>query len=67
MKIYTKTGDQGETSLFGGERVKKTHSSIQAYGTVDELNSWIGLIKDNMDSKGDLFLTHIQTTLLLIY
>ena len=48
MKIYTKTGDKGETSLFGGERVKKTHSSIQAYGTVDELNSWIGLIKDNM-------------------
>ena len=66
MKIYTKTGDQGETSLFGGERVKKTHSSIQAYGTVDELNSWIGLIKDNMDSKGDLFLTHIQKQLFTI-
>ena len=46
MKIYTKTGDEGETSLFGGKRVKKTHLSIQAYGTVDELNSWIGLIKD---------------------
>ena len=66
MKIYTKTGDQGETSLFGGERVKKTHSSIQAYGTVDELNSWIGLIKDNMDSKGDLFLTNIQKQLFTI-
>ena len=44
MKIYTKSGDKGETSLFGGERVKKNHLSIHAYGTVDELNSWIGLI-----------------------
>ena len=46
--------------------MKKTHSSIQAYGTVDELNSWIGLIKDNMDSKEDLFLTHIQKQLFTI-
>ena len=51
MKIYTKFGDKGETSLFGGERVKKNHLSIQAYGTIDELNSWIGLIKDNMGEK----------------
>ena len=51
MKIYTKTGDQGETSLFGGERVKKNHLSIKAYGTIDELNSWIGLIKDNKACK----------------
>ncbi|MEN8124648.1 MAG: cob(I)yrinic acid a,c-diamide adenosyltransferase [Bacteroidota bacterium] len=46
MKIYTKTGDQGETSLFGGTRVKKYHIRIEAYGTVDELNSYIGLIRD---------------------
>jgi cob(I)alamin adenosyltransferase len=46
MKIYTKTGDKGETSLFGGSRVKKYNLRIEAYGTVDELNSYIGLIRD---------------------
>ncbi len=46
MKIYTKTGDKGETSLFGGKRVKKYNLRIEAYGTVDELNSYIGLIRD---------------------
>lgn len=46
MKIYTKTGDSGETSLIGGTRVPKYHSRIEAYGTVDELNSWIGLLRD---------------------
>lgn len=46
MKIYTKTGDKGETSLFGGTRVKKFNLRIEAYGTVDELNSYIGLIRD---------------------
>lgn len=46
MKIYTKTGDQGETSLYGGTRVSKHHLRIDALGTVDELNSWLGLIKD---------------------
>lgn len=44
MKVYTKTGDAGETSLFGGKRVKKYNVRIEAYGTSDELNSWIGLI-----------------------
>ncbi|GMU96658.1 MAG: cob(I)yrinic acid a,c-diamide adenosyltransferase [Ignavibacterium album] len=43
MKIYTKTGDKGDTSLFGGERVQKNHQRINAYGTVDELNAFIGL------------------------
>ena len=46
MKIYTKTGDKGETSLIGGTRVPKHHMRIEAYGTIDELNSWIGLIRD---------------------
>jgi len=46
MKIYTKTGDKGKTSLFGGTRVPKYHLRIEAYGTVDELNSYIGLIRD---------------------
>lgn len=46
MKIYTKTGDKGSTSLFGGARVSKNHIRIEAYGTVDELNSYVGLIKD---------------------
>ncbi|HZJ35409.1 MAG TPA: cob(I)yrinic acid a,c-diamide adenosyltransferase [Gillisia sp.] len=46
MKIYTKTGDKGTTSLFGGTRVPKHHIRIESYGTVDELNAHIGLIKD---------------------
>ena len=44
MKIYTKTGDKGQTSLIGGTRVPKFHVRIETYGTVDELNSYIGLI-----------------------
>ncbi len=46
MKIYTKTGDEGMTSLFGGKRVSKADLRIEAYGTTDELNSWIGVIRD---------------------
>jgi cob(I)alamin adenosyltransferase len=46
MKVYTKTGDKGTTSLFGGTRVAKHHIRIESYGTVDELNSYIGLIRD---------------------
>lgn len=46
MKVYTKTGDQGTTALFGGKRVSKADLRIDAYGTVDELNSWIGLLRD---------------------
>jgi cob(I)alamin adenosyltransferase len=45
MKIYTKTGDQGKTSLLGGSRVAKYHLRIEAYGTVDELNSHIGMLR----------------------
>jgi cob(I)alamin adenosyltransferase len=46
MKIYTKTGDTGSTSLFGGKRVSKSDLRIDTYGTVDELNSYIGLLRD---------------------
>ena len=46
MKIYTKTGDTGKTSLIGGTRVSKSHLRIECYGTVDELNSYIGLVRD---------------------
>lgn len=46
MKIYTKTGDKGTTALFGGTRVPKHHMRIESYGTVDELNSHLGLIRD---------------------
>ena len=46
MKVYTKTGDSGTTALFGGQRVPKDNIRIDSYGTVDELNSYIGLIRD---------------------
>lgn len=50
FKIYTKTGDKGTTSLIGGTKVAKSHRRIEAYGTVDELNSFIGLCIDNLQS-----------------
>lgn len=46
MKVYTKTGDKGTTALFGGDRVGKNHIRIESYGTIDELNSHIGLVRD---------------------
>lgn len=51
MKIYTKKGDKGKTSLIGGTRVPKYHIRIEAYGTVDELNSYVGLIRDHIVGK----------------
>ncbi|MEO6882873.1 MAG: cob(I)yrinic acid a,c-diamide adenosyltransferase [Bacteroidia bacterium] len=51
MKIYTKTGDKGQTSLIGGTRVPKNNVRIQAYGTVDELNSFIGLVRDQITEE----------------
>ena len=51
MKIYTKTGDKGTTALFGGTRVPKHHIRIDSYGTVDELNSHLGLIRDQDINK----------------
>ncbi|MGS4345053.1 cob(I)yrinic acid a,c-diamide adenosyltransferase [Myroides sp. DW712] len=53
MKIYTKTGDQGTTALFGGTRVPKYHIRVESYGTVDELNAHIGLIRDQVVEEQD--------------
>jgi cob(I)alamin adenosyltransferase len=67
MKIYTKTGDNGETSLIGGTRVPKHHIKIEAYGTVDELNSYIGLVRDSFhDTHTREVLYHIQNDLFVI-
>jgi len=52
FRIYTKTGDTGETALFGGKRLPKNHLRIDAYGTVDELNAFLGLVRDH--TEGDL-------------
>lgn len=52
MAIYTKTGDKGETSLANGERISKADARIEAYGTVDELNSWVGLLRAGMQKEG---------------
>ena len=49
--IYTKTGDKGETSLASGQRVRKTDARIEAYGTVDELNSWIGMLRAQISDE----------------
>ena len=64
MKIYTKTGDKGQTSLLGGTRVGKDHIKIEAYGTVDELNSFIGvLISNKISSEISDFLGRLQPDL----
>ncbi len=51
MKIYTRTGDKGDTALFGGGRVEKSHSLIKAYGTVDELNALVGMARSRIDTS----------------
>ncbi len=67
MKIYTKTGDQGTTALFGGTRVPKDHIRIDSYGTVDELNSHIGLIRDQaIDTHYKTILIEIQDRLFTV-
>jgi cob(I)alamin adenosyltransferase len=64
MKIYTKTGDEGTTSLFGGKRVSKADLRIDAYGTIDELNAWIGLVRDQeVNGKRKEILIEIQDRL----
>ena len=67
MKIYTKTGDQGTTALFGGKRVSKADLRIETYGTIDELNAWIGLLRDQQVNEGRKnFLVDIQDRLFTI-
>jgi cob(I)alamin adenosyltransferase len=64
VKIYTKTGDSGETSLFDGTRVSKADARVDAYGEVDELNAWIGLaLASRLDPDLDEALVHIQRDL----
>ncbi len=67
MKVYTKTGDSGTTALFGGTRVQKDHIRIESYGTVDELNSHIGLIRDQkMNAHFKSILVEIQDRLFTV-
>lgn len=67
MKIYTKTGDKGTTALFGGTRVPKHHIRIDSYGTVDELNANIGLVRDqNIDEHSKSTLVKIQDKLFTV-
>jgi len=67
MKIYTKTGDQGLTSLIGGSRVPKSSLRIDCYGTVDELNSYLGLLRDQeVNAARRDFLKEIQDRLFTI-
>ena len=67
MKIYTRTGDDGSTALIGGNRVQKDDDRIEAYGTVDELNSWIGLLRDQeIDNHSKKILLEIQDRLFTI-
>jgi len=67
MKIYTKTGDKGTTALFGGTRVPKHHIRIESYGTVDELNSHLGLVRDQkIDAHSNKILLQIQDKLFTV-
>ncbi len=65
--IYTKTGDKGKTSLVGGTRVDKTHIRLEAYGTIDELNSFIGWMMTSMSNEENLrFLQYVQHKLFTV-
>ncbi len=67
MKIYTKTGDKGTTGLYGGARVLKSHTRVESYGTVDELNSHVGLVRDQEVNEGRAaILENIQDKLLVM-
>ncbi|MCB0755709.1 MAG: cob(I)yrinic acid a,c-diamide adenosyltransferase [Flavobacteriales bacterium] len=67
MKVYTKTGDDGTTGLFGGARVPKHHIRIESYGTIDELNSYIGLVRHRkIDPKSEAILGEVQDRLFTI-
>jgi cob(I)alamin adenosyltransferase len=67
IKIYTKTGDLGKTSLIGGTKVPKSHLRIESYGTIDELNSFIGLVSDQLTHEhSKVILKEIQDRLFTI-
>jgi len=68
MKVYTKTGDKGKTSLIGGEKVYKDGAQIEAYGTVDELNSYLGLVRDydEIELRERNFIISVQNDLFVI-
>ena len=67
MKIYTKKGDSGETSLFGGDRVSKSSERIEAYGNVDEINSLVGLAASyDLSDKGTKYLRKVQEQLFVL-
>jgi cob(I)alamin adenosyltransferase len=65
FKIYTKTGDKGQTSLLGGTRVNKFDLRINAYGTVDELNSYLGLLRDLIQAENTQIESEIYRTMLI--
>lgn len=67
MKIYTKTGDKGTTSLIGGQRVTKNNDRLNAYGSIDELNSFLGLLRAKLnDAEDKNIIKNIQNTLFTI-
>jgi len=66
FRIYTKTGDKGTTSLIGGTKVNKSHLRIEAYGTVDECNSFIGLLGDHLPADFPTLIRDIQDRLFTI-
>ncbi|MBI5614028.1 cob(I)yrinic acid a,c-diamide adenosyltransferase [Candidatus Gottesmanbacteria bacterium] len=67
MPIYTRTGDAGQTSLFGGKRVPKSEPLVDVYGSIDELNSWVGFVSASFPSEEvQTFLSNIQSDLFTI-
>jgi cob(I)alamin adenosyltransferase len=67
VKIYTKTGDAGETSFFGGQRVSKADARVAAYGDVDELNAWLGFVRASLaDAQLGGMLEHLQRDLFAV-
>ena len=67
FKLYTKTGDDGTTGLLSGKRVSKHHVRIKAYGTVDELNAWVGMIRNfEIDNNTENTLLKIQSELMIV-
>lgn len=67
FRIYTKTGDEGDTALFGGRRVAKSHLRVDAYGTVDELNSYVGWLRDSvLEEEIKQLLTQVQHRLFTV-